>query len=230
MKKLQWLWIHFQKNHSRRARQVSPKPLPILPPFQSPSPPPVPILGTLENLIDIDAGTRESPIKIQDDPEPVANIESNEEFPFQGRVSPSVVNDWEGKVNWSAVKWCGNCGSASHRAQWCWKGLTFDPEMGFWYTDKSGEIWHREGAVLWFLPVLQFFFLSCMTTHLFHCFIIVSHWSFHVDRCCTLMAALVNLQHSFHQLHTACRQSDSRVAALQCIASFYLHYLNPRTA
>ena len=87
MKKSRRLWMHFQKNHSGRARQTSPKPLPILPPFQSPSPPPppVPVPGTPENPIDIDAGTRESSIKIEDYPEPVArqgNDKSDKEFPF----------------------------------------------------------------------------------------------------------------------------------------------------
>ena len=58
MKKSQRLQMHFKKNHSRRAQQASPEPLPILPPFQSPSPPPppIPILGTPENPIDIDEG------------------------------------------------------------------------------------------------------------------------------------------------------------------------------
>ena len=183
MKKSRRLWMHFQKNHSGWAQQVSPEPLPILPPL--PSPPPVPIPGTPENPIDVDVGTRESPIEIKDNPEPVAegnNDESDEEFPFQGRVSPSVVNDWEGRVDWSAVRRCGNCGSASHGAQWCQKGLTYDPEMGFWYTDKSGEIWPKTGAVLWLLLPILFFlhvysplFLStridCMSFHL-----IISCW------------------------------------------------------
>ena len=145
MKKLQRLQMHFQKNHSGRAQQASPEPLPILPPFQSPSPPPptVPVPGSPENLIDIDAGTRESPIKIQDDPEPVAkqgNDESDEEFPFRGWTSPSVVNDWEGRVDWNAARRCGNCRSISHGMWWCREGLMFNSEMGFWYTDKSGEI------------------------------------------------------------------------------------------
>ena len=143
MKKSRQLQMHFQKNHSGRARQVSPKPLPILPPLPSPSPPPVPIPGTPENPIDIDVGTRESPIEIKDNPEPITNCrndKSNKEFPFWGWVSPSVVNNWEGKVDWSAVRRCGNCGLASHGARWCRKGLMYDPEMGFWYTDKSGEI------------------------------------------------------------------------------------------
>ena len=64
------------------------------------------------------------------------------------------------------------------------------------------------------------FFLSHMSYSTFHCFIIVSRWSFHIDWCCALMAVLVNIQHSFHQLHTACRQYDSLVAALQCTAPF----------
>ena len=56
MKKSRWLRMHFQKNHSGCAWQVSPEPLPILPPFQSPSPPPppIPIPGTPENPIDVD--------------------------------------------------------------------------------------------------------------------------------------------------------------------------------
>ena len=142
MKKSQRLWMHFQKNHSRWARQVSPEPLPILPPFQSPSPPPppVPVPGSPENPIDIDTGTRESPIEIQDDPEPVVNGESDKEFPFQGRTSPSIVNDWEGQVDWGAARHCENCGSISHGMQWCQEGLTYNSETGFWYTDKSGEI------------------------------------------------------------------------------------------
>ena len=142
MKKSQRLRIHFQKNHSGRARQVSPEPLPILPPFQSPSPPPppVPIPSTPENPIDVDAGTRESPIKIQDDPEPAADDESDEEFPFRGRASPLVVNNWEGRVNWGAARRCENCGSVSHGMRWCREGLTYISETEFWYTDKSGEI------------------------------------------------------------------------------------------
>ena len=198
MKKSQQLQMHFQKNHSGQARQVSPKPLPILPPFPSPSPPPVPIPGTPENPIDVDTGTRESPIKIKDDPKPVTkcrNDESDKEFPFWGQVSPSVVNDWEGRINWSAVRHCGNCGSASHGAWWCWKGLTYDPETGFWYTDKSGGIWPRTGAVLWFLLPIPFFphvyspLVSFWHTWIVHCFTLL----FHVDWCCALMAALVNL-------------------------------------
>ena len=89
MKKSQRLQAHFRKNHSERTRQISPEPLPI-------PPPPVPIPGTPENPIDVDAGTRESLIKIKDDPETVAGDRidtSDEEFPFQGRVSPSIVND-----------------------------------------------------------------------------------------------------------------------------------------
>ena len=134
--------MHFKKNHSGCVRQASPEPLPVLPPFQSPSPPPplVPILGTPENPIDINEGSRESPIEIQDNPELVANYESDEEFPFQGRTSPSVVNDWEGWVDWNAARRCGNCGSISHTTRWCREGLTYNSEMGFWYTDKSGEI------------------------------------------------------------------------------------------
>ena len=134
------LRMHFKKNHSRHAQQASPEPLPILPPFQSPSPPPVPVPGTPENPINIDKGSRESPIEIQDDPELVAEYESDEEFPFQGWTSPLVVNDWEGQVDWNAMRWCGNCGSVSHGTRWCWEGLTFNSEMGFWYMDKSGEI------------------------------------------------------------------------------------------
>ena len=188
MKKSWQLRMHFQKNHSGCARWTSPKPLPILPPFQSPSPPPppIPIPGTPENPIDVNAGSRESPIKIQDDLGPVTkhrNDESDKEFPFRGRTSPSVVNNWEGWVDWGAVKWCKNCGSISHGMRWCREGLTFNSKTGFWYTDKSGEIWPSEGAVLWFHPALQSFFsfFSICFTHLFHCFticftLIVSHW------------------------------------------------------
>ena len=142
MKKSRRLRMHFKKNHSGHARQASPEPLPILPPFQSPSPPPspVPIPGTLENPINVDEGSRESPIERPDDPEPIANKESDEEFPFHGWASPLVVNDWEGQVDWGAARWCGNCGSISHGTQWCREGLTYNSETGFWYTDKSGEI------------------------------------------------------------------------------------------
>ena len=122
-------------------RWISPEPLPI-PPLL-PSPPPVPILGTLENPINVDAGTRESPIKIKDNLEPVTkdhNDTSDEEFPFRGQVSPLIVNDWEGRIDWGAVGQCGNCGLAGHGVWWCQKGLTYDPETGFWYTNKSGEI------------------------------------------------------------------------------------------
>ena len=125
--------MHFKKNHSGRAREPSPKPLPVLPPFQSPSPPPVPIQGTPENPINVDEGSKGSPIEIRDD-------ESDEEFPFRGWMSPSVVNDWEGRVDWNAARRCGNCGLISHSTRWCREGLTYNSEMGFWYTDKSGEI------------------------------------------------------------------------------------------
>ena len=96
MKKSWWLQMHFQKNHSGWARQVSPEPLPILPPFQSPSPPPppVPIPGTPENLINIDAGTRESPIEIQDNPKPVMerrSDESDEEFKGRPALQLSMI-------------------------------------------------------------------------------------------------------------------------------------------
>ena len=240
MKKSQQLQMHFQKNHSGQARQVSPEPLPILPPFQSPSPPPspVPIPGTPENLIDIDVGTRESPIKILDNPKLVikqGDDESDEEFPFWGWTSPLVVNDWEGRVDWSAARCCENCGSISHGTWWCWEGLTYNSETGFWYTDKSEEIWLRRGAVLWFHQFFQFFFYSTCFTHLFlivswlivssifHCFTLL----FHIDWCYASKAALVNTQHSFHQLYAACRQYDSLVTALQCTALLYLYYLNP---
>ena len=105
MKKLQRLQAHFRKNHSERTRQISPEPLPIPPPLLSP--PPVPIPGTPENPIDVDVGTRESPIEIKDNSEPVAgnrNDMSSEEFPFRGWISPSIVNDWEGRIDWGAVK------------------------------------------------------------------------------------------------------------------------------
>ena len=70
IKKSQRLQAHFQKNHSEQTQQISPEPLPIPPPL--PSPPPVPIPGIPENPINVDAGTRESPIEIKDDPETVA--------------------------------------------------------------------------------------------------------------------------------------------------------------
>ena len=106
MKKSQRLQMHFKKNHSGRAQQDSPEPLLILPPFQSPSPPPppVPVPGTPENLINIDEGSRESPIKILDNPGPADIEESDEEFPFWGQTSPSVVNNWEGQVDWNAAR------------------------------------------------------------------------------------------------------------------------------
>ena len=146
-KKSQRLWMHFKKNHSGRAREASPEPLPILPPFQSPSPPPVPIPGTPENPINVDEGSKESPIEILDDVGPVAvqeNDESNEEFPFQGQTDPSVVNDWEGRVDWNAARWCGNCGLVSHGMRWCREGLTYNSETGFWYMDvKTSSILAR---------------------------------------------------------------------------------------
>ena len=176
MKKSRWLQVHFWKNHSERTWQISPEPLPIPPPL--PSPPPVAIPGTPENPIDIHMGTRESPIKIKDDPEPVTRDHddtSDEEFPFWGWVSPSIINDWEGRINWGAVKQCGNCGSVGHSAQWCRKGLTYDPDMGFWYTNKSGEIWLSTGAVLWtctgyILPTYSFLWharVACLLTFSF---------------------------------------------------------------
>ena len=185
MKKSRRLQMHFQKNHSGWARQTSPEPLPILPPFQSPSPPPppVPVPGTPENPINVDEGTRESPIKILDDPEPVN--ESNEEFPFWGRTSPSVVNDWEGWVDWRAARRCENCGSVNHGTRWCREGLTFNLETGFWYTGKSREIWPSRGAVLWFQFQFHRFSGPLFLSHMFHspfhrfihCFtLIVSHW------------------------------------------------------
>ena len=47
---------------------------------------------------------------------------------------------------------------------------------------------------------------------LLHVFI-VSYSSFHFDWSCASKAALVNMQHDFHYLHTACRQHDDLVAA-----------------
>ena len=142
MKKSRRLRMHFKKNHSRCAQQASPEPLPILPPFQSPSPPPPPVLvpGTLENLINVNEGSVKSPIEIQDDPKPIANEGSDEKFSFWGWTSPSVVNDWEGQVDWNAARQCRNCGLVSHGTWWCQEGLTYNSETGFWYTDKSGEI------------------------------------------------------------------------------------------
>ena len=66
-----------------------------------------------------------------------------------------------------------------------------------------------------------FIFSTCFThlflivswliiSSLFHCFIL--------DWCCALKATLVNTQHSFHQLHTACRQYNSLVTVSQCTA------------
>ena len=193
-KKSQRLRMHFKKNHSGHTRQASPKPLPVLPPFQSPSPPPpVPIPGTPENPIDVNKGSRESPIEIWDDPKPVASEESDEKFPFCGWTSPSVVNDWEGRVNWNAARQCGNCGSISHGTRWCQEGLTYNSEMGFWYMDKSREIWPGEGVVLWFpfhqlgsRPSFSFFPYDLLTFSLFYyCFtLIVSLWlMLHLDGC-----------------------------------------------
>ena len=176
--------MHFKRNHSSRTQQGSPEPLPILPPFQSPSPPPppVPVPGTPENPINVDKGTAESPIEILDNPELFAGEKSDEEFPFQGRTDPSIVNDWEGRVDWNTARRCENCGSISHGTRWCQEGLTYNSETGFWYMDKSGTIWASEGAVLWIPPVLQsylFFFhaFHLRFTHWFHCFkFIVSLW------------------------------------------------------
>ena len=141
-KKSRRLRMHFKRNHSSRTRQDSPEPLPVLPPFRSPSPPPppIPVPGTPENPIDVDKGTAESPIEVLDDPELFASGESDEEFPFRGRTDPLVVNDWEGRVDWNAARRCGNCGSVSHGTRWCREGLTYNSETRFWYTDKSGEI------------------------------------------------------------------------------------------
>ena len=136
-KKSRRLRMHFKRNHSSRTQQDSPEPLPVLPPFLSPSPPPppIPVPGTPENPINVNEGSKDSPIEILDDPE-----ESSKEFPFRGRVDPSVVNDWEGRVDWNAARRCGNWGLISHGTRWCREGLTYNSEMGFWYTDKSGEI------------------------------------------------------------------------------------------
>ena len=141
-KKSRRLRMHFKKNHSSCTQQDSPEPLPVLPPFQSPSPPPppIPVPGTPENLINVNEGTTESPIEILDGPKLFAGEESDKEFPFRGRTSPSVVNDWEGWIDWNAARQCGNCGSVSHSTRWCREGLTFNSETGFWYTDKSSEI------------------------------------------------------------------------------------------
>ena len=105
-KKSQRLRMHFKKNHSSRTQRDSPEPLPILPPFRSPSPPPplIPVPGTPENPIDVDEGTAESPIEILDSPELFSGEESDKEFLFQGRTDPSVVNDWEGQVDWNVAR------------------------------------------------------------------------------------------------------------------------------
>ena len=138
-KKSRQLRMHFKRNHNSRTQQDSPDPLPVLPPFRSPSPPPppIPVPGTLENLINIDEGTAESPIKILDGPELFAGEESDKEFPFWGRTDPSVVNDWEGQVDWNTARRCENCGLVSHGTRWCREGLTFNLEMGFWYTNPE---------------------------------------------------------------------------------------------
>ena len=62
-KKSRRLRMHFKRNHSSRTQQELPEPLPILPPFQSPSPPPppVPVPGTPENPINVDKG-RQTPL------------------------------------------------------------------------------------------------------------------------------------------------------------------------
>ena len=80
--------------------------------------------------------------------------------------------------------------------------------------------------VLWFHWLSSPLFFPICFTHLFIVSTIVPHWLFHIDWCCALMAVLVNIQHSFHQLHTACRQYDSLVIASQCIAFILLYYLN----
>ena len=129
-KKSRRLCMHFKRNHSSHARQDSPEPLPVLPPFQSPSPPPppIPVPGTPENPINIDEGTTECPIEILDGPELFAGEESDEEFPFWGQTDPSVVNDWEGQVDWNVARQCENCGSVSHGTRWCQEGLTYNSE------------------------------------------------------------------------------------------------------
>ena len=141
-KKSRQLRMHFKRNHSSRTQQDFPEPLPVLPPFQAPSPPPpsIPVPGTPENPINVDEGTAESPIEILDGPELFAGEESDEEFPFRGWAGPSVINDWEGQVDWNTTRRCKNCGSISHRTHWCREGLMYNSEMGFWYTNKSGEI------------------------------------------------------------------------------------------
>ena len=234
MKKSRRLQMHFQKNHSGWARQASPKPLPVLPPFQSPSPPPpppIPIPGTPENPIDVDAGTRESLIEIQDNPEPVTKQKDNEsdkEFPFRGRASPSVVNDWEGRVNWSATRRCENCRSISHGTRWCWEGLTFNLETGFWYTDKSREIWPSEGAVLWFHQLSSSFpFFLCLT----HLFFIVS-LLFHIDRFTLTDAVpwwLCSSTYSIVLINYTQLVGNTTASSQPCSVQpfIYFYYLNP---
>ena len=210
MKKSRQLRAHSRKNHSEWTQQISPEPLPIPPPL--PSPPPVPIPGTPENPINVDVGTRESPIEIEDDPETVArdcNDMSDKEFPFWGQVSPSIINDWEGRIDWGAVKQCGNCGSVGHGARWCRKGLTYDPETGFWYTNKSGEIWLRRGqcydthtGYVLFTYSFSLTCTSCMFTHLFpfdtHGLHVISCWlMLRLDGCtCQLVTQFSSTVHS----------------------------------
>ena len=61
-----------------------------------------------------------------------------------------------------------------------------------------------KSLLLWFHQLFDspFSFPICFT-HLFIVSLLFHIRSFHIDWCCTLMAVLVNIQHSFHQLHTA---------------------------
>ena len=71
-------------------------------------------------------------------------------------------------------------------------------------------------------PVLSF--SSMRSTYVLLIVFIVSHSSFHFDWSCASKAALVNMQHDFHYLYTACRQHDNLVAA-SLYTAFYLQIL-----
>ena len=109
------------------------------------------------------------------------------------------------------------------------------PRWGFG-TQTNLEIFELAGGQCYEFHQFSgpFFVFSMHLTHHFHCFICCTSYLlfslfqplFRLDWCCALMAALVDIQHNFHQLHAACRHA----IALLCTAflpTFY--YLNTRT-
>ena len=110
-------------------------------------------------------------------------------------------------------------GRAGVGRAWC---TTLRRGFGTWTNPGRFELaggqcydFHRFSGLIFFFP--------CVLLIIF----IVLYSSFHLDWSCASKAVLVNMQHNFHYLHTACRQHDDLVAALLYTAFIYKLLFKP---